>query len=50
MLRAAGPLNIEGSGAIPLAPVAGGPRWAVGKLAESRFVNAGEGRSGGRSR
>ncbi len=43
MMTAAGPLKIEGSGAIPLAAVAGGPRWAVGKLAESRFVNAGQG-------
>ncbi|MCG9916459.1 MAG: alpha-2-macroglobulin family protein [Phenylobacterium sp.] len=43
MMAAAGPLKIEGAGAIPLAAVAGGPRWAVGKLAESRFVNAGAG-------
>ncbi len=41
MMAAAGPLKIEGSGAIPLAAVAGGPRWAVGRLADSRFVNAG---------
>ncbi|WP_370689785.1 alpha-2-macroglobulin [Phenylobacterium sp.] len=43
MMAAAGPLKIEGAGAIPLAAVAGGPRWAVGKLAESRFTNSGEG-------
>lgn len=43
MMTAAGPLNIEASGAIPLAAVAGGPRWAVGRLADSRFVNSGQG-------
>ncbi|MBA4793536.1 MAG: alpha-2-macroglobulin family protein [Phenylobacterium sp.] len=43
MLEAAGPIRIEASGAIPLASVAGGPRWAVGRLAQARFVNTGSG-------
>lgn len=43
MMDAAGEIRIEATGAIPLASVAGGPRWAVGKLAEARFVNRGDG-------
>ena len=31
------------TGAYALGPVAGQPRWAVGKLADARFVNAGTG-------
>jgi uncharacterized protein YfaS (alpha-2-macroglobulin family) len=43
MLRAAGPMKVTASGAYALSPVAGQPRWAVGKLADARFVNAGTG-------
>jgi len=43
MIAAAGGMRIEAEGAIPLAAVAGAPRWAVGKLADARFVNRGEG-------
>jgi hypothetical protein len=39
MLAAAGPLRIQASGAIPR----GGARWAVGRLADARFVNQGSG-------
>jgi hypothetical protein len=39
MMAAAGPMNIAASGAAPL----GRARWAVGRLAAARFVNAGRG-------
>jgi uncharacterized protein YfaS (alpha-2-macroglobulin family) len=43
MLRAAGPMRIAASGATPLSPSGGAPRWAVGQLAAARFVNSGTG-------
>jgi hypothetical protein len=43
MLKAAGPMKVEATGAVPMAPAGGPPRWAVGRLAGSRFVNAGDG-------
>lgn len=43
MMAAAGTMRIEATGARPLSPAGGAPRWAVGKLAEARFVNAGKG-------
>jgi uncharacterized protein YfaS (alpha-2-macroglobulin family) len=43
MLQAAGPVKVTATGAYALAPVAGQPRWAVGKLADAKFVNAGTG-------
>jgi uncharacterized protein YfaS (alpha-2-macroglobulin family) len=39
MLAAAGPIRIVATGALPLTS----ERWAVGKLADARFVNAGSG-------
>jgi uncharacterized protein YfaS (alpha-2-macroglobulin family) len=43
MLAAAGPINVQGQGAVAAMPAAGlTPRWAVnGRLADARFVNAG---------
>jgi uncharacterized protein YfaS (alpha-2-macroglobulin family) len=43
MLAAAGPINVQGSGAVVAMPAAGlTPRWAVnGRLLDARFVNAG---------
>jgi len=43
MLLAAGPINVQASGAVLPMPAAGlTPRWAVnGRLADSRFANAG---------
>lgn len=43
MLKAAGTIRIDATGAKPLTAAGGAPRWAVGKLAEARFVNAGKG-------
>ena len=43
MLKAAGAIRIDAKGAQPLSAMGGAPRWAVGKLAEARFVNAGKG-------
>lgn len=43
MLKAAGAIRIDAEGAQPLTAVGGAPRWAVGKLAEARFVNTGKG-------
>ncbi len=43
MLKAAGTMKIDATGAIPLKTSGGAPRWAVGRLAEARFVNAGSG-------
>ena len=40
MLQAAGPVSVQASGAKGLG---GGPRWAVGRLADARFVNTGRG-------
>ncbi|MES3030375.1 MAG: alpha-2-macroglobulin [Pseudomonadota bacterium] len=43
MLKAAGAIKIDAKGAIPLGATGGAPRWAVGKLAEAQFTNAGKG-------
>jgi hypothetical protein len=43
MLRAAGPVRIQASGASAMAPAAGEPRWSVGTLQAARFVNVGSG-------
>ena len=43
MLKASGPMNIQASGAWAMSTAAGAPRWSVGHLAASRFVNAGSG-------
>jgi len=43
MLRAAGAIRIDASGAVGLSAVGGAPRWAVGRLADARFVNRGAG-------
>jgi hypothetical protein len=43
MLAAAGPIRIQASGVVALPAAGGAPRWAVGKLAEAKFVNAGTG-------
>lgn len=41
MLKASGPMKIEASGVTPMPGAAGVPRWAVGRLADARFVNRG---------
>jgi uncharacterized protein YfaS (alpha-2-macroglobulin family) len=41
MLKAAGPMKVTASGAIPLPTAGGGPRWAVGRLADAKFSNPG---------
>jgi len=43
MLRAAGVTRIEASGVVALPATGGTPRWAVGRLADARFVNRGTG-------
>ena len=43
MLRAAGPMRVTATGAVALARVGGASRWAVGRLADARFVNGGTG-------
>jgi alpha-2-macroglobulin len=43
MLRDAGPVRIEAEGVTPLGPSGGVQRWAVGRLADARFRNAGPG-------
>ncbi len=43
LLKAAGPISIDAKGAMPLPAAGGAPRWAVGKLADSRFTNTGKG-------
>jgi uncharacterized protein YfaS (alpha-2-macroglobulin family) len=43
MLKAAGPINVQASGAMPMPSAAGAPRWSVGRLQAARFVNAGSG-------
>lgn len=43
MLKAAGRMRIQASGATELQAAGGSPRWAVGRLADARFVNAGSG-------
>ena len=42
MLKAAGPMRVQATGAIVLPPAGGGPRWAVGKLADAKFSNPGQ--------
>ncbi|HEX7944063.1 MAG TPA: alpha-2-macroglobulin family protein, partial [Phenylobacterium sp.] len=41
MLKAAGPMKVTATGAIPLTAAGGGPRWAVGRLADAKFSNPG---------
>jgi len=43
MLRAAGVMRIDATGALTLPAAGGAPRWAVGKLADARFINRGSG-------
>jgi uncharacterized protein YfaS (alpha-2-macroglobulin family) len=43
MFQAAGAIRIDAKGAIPVSAAGGAPRWAVGRLADARFVNAGGG-------
>jgi uncharacterized protein YfaS (alpha-2-macroglobulin family) len=43
MFKAAGQIRIDAKGAIPVSAAGGAPRWAVGRLADARFVNAGSG-------
>jgi uncharacterized protein YfaS (alpha-2-macroglobulin family) len=43
MLKAAGTMKVNATGAVALKSVAGGPRWAVGKLSQARFTNQGTG-------
>ena len=43
LLKAAGPISIDATGAMALPPAGGAPRWAVGKLADSRFTNTSKG-------
>jgi uncharacterized protein YfaS (alpha-2-macroglobulin family) len=43
MLRASGPVRVEAQGASALAAGPGAPRWAVGRLADARFLNRGAG-------
>ncbi|MDB5440486.1 MAG: alpha-2-macroglobulin, partial [Caulobacteraceae bacterium] len=41
MLKAAGSIKVTATGATPLNPAGGAPRWAVGKLSAASFVNGG---------
>ena len=43
LIQASGPISIQATGVNPLPPAGGAPRWAVGKLADARFVNTGKG-------
>jgi uncharacterized protein YfaS (alpha-2-macroglobulin family) len=43
MLRAAGAIHIDASGVFAQPATGGAPRWAVGRLADARFVNRGVG-------
>ena len=43
MLAAAGRINIDATGVVGLPASGGAPRWAVGRLASAKFVNAGAG-------
>ena len=43
LIQASGPMSIDAQGANALPPAGGAPRWAVGKLADARFVNTGKG-------
>lgn len=41
MLKAAGPVKIQATRAIPVQASGASPRWAVGRLADAKFVNNG---------
>jgi uncharacterized protein YfaS (alpha-2-macroglobulin family) len=41
MLKASGPVKVQATGAVALPPTGPAPRWAVGRLADARFVNSG---------
>ena len=41
MIKQAGPIRIEATGATSMPAAGGAPRWAVGKLADARFTNRG---------
>jgi len=43
LIQASGPISITATGANALPPAGGAPRWAVGKLTDAHFVNAGKG-------
>jgi len=43
MFQAAGQIRIDARGAIPMSGAGGAPRWAVGRLADAKFVNSGSG-------
>jgi uncharacterized protein YfaS (alpha-2-macroglobulin family) len=43
MLQASGPIRVSASGALALPASGGAPRWAVGRLADAKFLNAGSG-------
>jgi uncharacterized protein YfaS (alpha-2-macroglobulin family) len=43
MLKASGPMHIQATGVVAQASAGGTPRWAVGRLADARFVNQGAG-------
>jgi hypothetical protein len=43
MLKEAGVIRIEASGAAPLPMTGGAPRWTVGRLADAKFANRGGG-------
>lgn len=41
MLKASGPVKVQAAGAVALPATGPAPRWAVGRLADARFVNSG---------
>ncbi len=43
MLQAAGRIRIDAAGVVVLPASGGAPRWAVGRLADAKFANAGTG-------
>lgn len=43
MLKAAGVMRVDATGAMALTPAGGAPRWAVGRLADAVFTNKGSG-------
>ena len=43
MFQAAGQIRIDARGTIPMSGAGGAPRWAVGRLADAKFVNSGSG-------
>ena len=40
MLKAAGPIHVTATGAVPLSSAGGSPRWAVGKLSAASLSTA----------